>query len=388
MSARAMVTRHLCGDRLFLKFTRINISEKFRISENLLYLMYEKQRSHYSLKKICIMKQYLLKLSGLVAIVMLMNAAVWAQDEKPQADSPKIVRDRIERIYDNDQIVIERKGNKDVKLTIEVKGDQVFVNGKPVSEFENADIKVKKMKSFFNDDNMAMVAPVSPFRGGWSYSGDGNMTINSNSRTAFLGVNWDNTDNGAKVTAVTKASAAEKAGLKEGDIITKIGDSKVDDGDLADVIHNYKPEDKVTITYLRDGKEQKTTATLGRSRNVAFTTYNGMKMPKMNQYFNNENGFNYYYGKPKLGIKAQDLEEGKGAKVLDVDDESPADKAGIKEGDIINEFEGKPVDSADDLAKLARENKEKYTYTIKLTRDGKPQEVVVKIPRKLKTADL
>lgn len=334
------------------------------------------------------MKQYLLKLSGLVAIVLMMNANLFGQDEKPQIDSPRIIRDRIERIHDNDQIVIERKNGKDVKLTIEVKGDQVFVNGKPVSEFENADVRVKKMKSFFNDDNMAMIAPNSPFRGGWNYSGDGNVTINSSSRTAFLGVNWDDVDNGAKVTSVTKESAAEKAGLKEGDIITKIGESKVDDGNLADVIHNYKPEDKVAITYLRDGKEQKTTVTLGRSKSVAYTTFNGMKMPKMNEYFNNDNGFNYYFGKPKLGIKAQDLEEGKGAKVLDVDDESPADKAGIKEGDIINEFEGKPVDNADALAKLARENREKYTYTIKLTRDGKPQEVVVKIPRKLKTADL
>jgi serine protease Do len=334
------------------------------------------------------MKQYLLKLSGLVGIVMMMNAAAFGQDEKLQIDSPRIIRDRIERIKANDQIVIERKNNKDIKLTIEVKGDQVFVNGKPVSEFENADVRVKKMKPFFNDDNMAMVAPSSPFRGGWSYSGDDNLTINSNSRTAFLGVNWDDVDNGAKVTSVTKESAAEKAGLKEGDIITKIGDSKVDEGNLADVIHNYKPEDKVAITYLRDGKEQKTTATLGRSKSMSYTTFNGMKMPKMNQYFNNENGFNFYFGKPKLGIKAQDLEEGKGAKVLDVDDESPADKAGIKEGDIINEFEGKPVDNADALARLARENREKYTYTIKLTRDGKPQEVVVKIPRKLKTADL
>jgi serine protease Do len=116
----------------------------------------------------------------------------------------------------------------------------------------------------------------------------------------------------------------------------------------------------------------------------------GLTMPNMNRNFNfnGDNIYSYSYGRPRLGIKAQDLEEGKGAKVLDVDDESPAEKAGIKEGDIINEFDGNPVENADDLAKLARENREKYTYKIKLTRDGKQQEVEIKIPRKLKTADL
>jgi serine protease Do len=350
--------------------------------------MYEIQRSYYSLKKSCIMKQYLLKLSGLAAILLLLNPSVFAQDEKPQADNEKVLKDRAEGIYEKEKIVIEPKGGKDIKLTIEFKGDQVYINGKPVTEFENDDVRVKKIKSLIEDDNMAMLAPSSPFRGGWSFDGNGAMTLNNSVKQAFLGVDWDDVETGAKITAVTKASAAEKAGLKEGDIITKIGDSKIGEGELADVIHKYKPEDKVSISFLRDGKEQKTTATLGRSKNTVYTSFNGVKFPKMNQYFSGDNSYNYFYGKPKLGIKAQDLEEGKGAKVLDVDDESPADKAGIKEGDIINEFEGKPVENADDLAKLARENREKYTYTIKLTRDGKPQEIVVKIPRRLKTTDL
>jgi serine protease Do len=58
------------------------------------------------------------------------------------------------------------------------------------------------------------------------------------------------------------------------------------------------------------------------------------------------------------------------------------------EGDIITQFEGKEVNSAETLANLARENKEKYSLKLKLNRDGKYQEVEVKIPRKLKTANL
>lgn len=68
--------------------------------------------------------------------------------------------------------------------------------------------------------------------------------------------------------AVAPGSPAEKAGLKDGDIITKINSKTVGkDGSLSSILGEYRPGDKVTITYLRDGKEQTATVTLG--------TYNG-----------------------------------------------------------------------------------------------------------------
>lgn len=68
--------------------------------------------------------------------------------------------------------------------------------------------------------------------------------------------------------AVASGSPAEKAGLKDGDIITKINSKTVGkDGSLSSILGEYRPGDKVTITYLRDGKEQTATVTLG--------TYNG-----------------------------------------------------------------------------------------------------------------
>lgn len=67
---------------------------------------------------------------------------------------------------------------------------------------------------------------------------------------------------------VASGSPAEKAGLKSGDIITKINSETVGkDGSLSSILGEYRPGDKLTITYLRDGKEQTTTVTLG--------TYNG-----------------------------------------------------------------------------------------------------------------
>jgi serine protease Do len=90
----------------------------------------------------------------------------------------------------------------------------------------------------------------------------------------------------------------------------------------------------------------------------------------------------------KFGIRAQDTEDGKGVKVLDVDDESTAAKAGIKEGDIITRFDGKEINSATALTEAAHAAKEKASVKISLIRDGKTQEVEVHVPKRLRTADL
>ena len=76
------------------------------------------------------------------------------------------------------------------------------------------------------------------------------------------------------------------------------------------------------------------------------------------------------------------------AKVLSVADESAADKAGIKEGDIITKFDNTEVNSATTLANAARESRSKQSVHVVVTRGGKIMDIEVKTPRKLKTADL
>lgn len=63
--------------------------------------------------------------------------------------------------------------------------------------------------------------------------------------------------------AVVNGSPADKAGLKEGDIITKVNGEVVDqDNPLATRLGKYGVGETIEITYLRDGKEQKTKVTL------------------------------------------------------------------------------------------------------------------------------
>ena len=146
----------------------------------------------------------------------------------------------------------------------------------------------------------------------------------------------------------------------------------------------------MVITYKRDGKEQKVNVTLGKSKGMSLGSYNyNFKMPKMDMITpETPYAFSMNNGKPRIGIKAQDTEDGKGVKVLDIDDESPADKAGIKEGDIITQFDDKDVNSTETLVNLARNSKTKPSVKVKINRDGKTSEVEIKTPKKLKTTNL
>lgn len=63
---------------------------------------------------------------------------------------------------------------------------------------------------------------------------------------------------GAEVKEVTKGSAGAKAGLKPGDVITRLNDQAVSSSDaLVAGIRGYQPGDKVALTYQRDGKAGK-----------------------------------------------------------------------------------------------------------------------------------
>ena len=339
------------------------------------------------------MSKYLLSLTGAAAVLLMLSQPLAAQDNKDK-DKEKS-KDKLKQY---DEIIIRKKSDKDSKVTVEIKDGEVTVNGKPIEDYEDDNVSIRKRKS-----GVIVADARSPFRnnsGAWNFNGDSHSFDMADSKTPFLGVATGEGKSGAEIEEVTKGSAAEKAGLKKGDVITKIGDETVySQEDVSQEVKKHKPEDKVTITYKRDGKEQKATATLGKRPGGAMAfaapdlsglTAPQFEMPNFNFDWDNGDGPRAFAmgGRPRLGIKAQDTEDGKGVKVLDVDDESVADKAGIKEDDIITEFNGKAVNSADELAAAAREAKEKPSVTVKLNRDGKTQTVELKTPKKLKTANL
>jgi len=315
--------------------------------------------------------------TGMAALLVLLAQLSLAQDKEKDKGEKKSSSD--------ERIVITRKSDKDAKVTIEIKGNEVYINGKPADEFEDDNIRISK--------NRVVITPRTPFRaqgGAWSFNSN---TLNLGEDYAFLGVSSEDHDKGAKITEVTEESAAAKAGLKKGDVITKVDDVKISSpSDLTKAIRKHKPEEKATITYLRDGKEQTATVTLGKRKGLLFADSftPRVEIPDFNFRFEDmAPGRVYSYSsRPRLGVRAQDTEEGKGVKVIGIDDNSVAEKAGLKEGDIITEFDGKAINDTDELAKAAREAREKSAVTVKINRGGKTQTIELKTPRKLKTTSL
>ena len=74
----------------------------------------------------------------------------------------------------------------------------------------------------------------------------------------------DGETRGALIASVESGSGADEAGLAEGDVITKIDDRQVTDGEsLIAAARSFRPGDTVTITFVRDGATQTAEITLG-----------------------------------------------------------------------------------------------------------------------------
>ena len=70
-------------------------------------------------------------------------------------------------------------------------------------------------------------------------------------------------EDGARINQVNDGSAAAGAGLRDGDVITKVDETLVTDADsLVATVRSYRPGDEVTVTYTRGGEEKTVTLTL------------------------------------------------------------------------------------------------------------------------------
>lgn len=321
-----------------------------------------------------------------------------------------------------ERIIIQKKGDKNEKTVIEIDGDKVKVNGKEIKEGENeGDIIIRE----FGDKDVFLRMPHSyhfmmpkiyeEFRhkqGDWERKSremewkgrelerkmEG-MKLKMEKR-AFLGVGTDEVSNGLKITEVSNESAAAAAGLKEGDIITKVDGKEMKESEqLVEAIRAHKPGDEVSIEYLRNGKKQTTKATLkSLSMPESFQfrmdpieipdfQFDGLREMKIMPPFGGE-GFQFYKRGTKLGATIQDTEDGKGVTVDEVDADSPAAKNGLQKGDVITEINGKAIADVGDAREAMREATDKNTWSIKVQRGGKPVTIEVKIPKELKKAEL
>jgi serine protease Do len=83
--------------------------------------------------------------------------------------------------------------------------------------------------------------------------------------SGFLGVSLDEGEGGARIMSVMPDSAAAKAGLQVGDVVTAIAGTPIIDSEtMINTIQHHKPGDVVAIHFKRDGAEMNVDATLGQ----------------------------------------------------------------------------------------------------------------------------
>lgn len=219
------------------------------------------------------------------------------------------------------------------------------------------------------------------------------------SSKAFLGVATKESEQGAEIMEVSKGSPAQKAGFEKGDIITKVGETKINNPqELASAIQSHKPGDKVKITFLRSKKSKTVNVELAKEENA----YSFMGDAWMENGFGNLGtsprsfGYNFtapkvVFGKlvnsPSIGLQVQDTEDESGVTVLKVEPNSAGEKAGVKAGDLITTVNGIHIQDVDSIRKAMRSAKDNH-YDLGIKREGNSMIIQVKIPKKLQKAEL
>jgi membrane-associated protease RseP (regulator of RpoE activity) len=111
--------------------------------------------------------------------------------------------------------------------------------------------------------------------------------------------------------------------------------------------------------------------------------------PPAQHIFYQDGGFLYSAGRSYLGVDIRDitsdrvsalkLKEERGVEVTTVDQDSPAGKAGLKEHDVILEYNGAKVESEEQLRRMLRETPPGRTVTLGISRDGSPVTLKVQL---------
>lgn len=296
---------------------------------------------------------------------------------------------------ESERIVIIRPNAGKEKLVIEVDGDKITVNGKEVEKGSSDGVSVSRTRVRNFNTNL--------FNGNGSFTfsnpdAAADVIVTGYGNKAMLGVTTHTDSKGAKVASVIKGSGAEKAGLKEGDIVVRVNDAKIEKtDDISKAIRDKKVGDKVVVTYLRNGKEEKITAELSKWRGVSYSYSFDDMARSFDMNFDNipqppsppetiVRGF--ATSGEKIGLSVQDTDDGKGVKVLSVEDESAAEKAGIREDDVILEVDNKTITNTTDITSEIRGARKKISVPVKIQRNGKIQTIDLRMPRKIRTADL
>ncbi|MFK7923458.1 MAG: PDZ domain-containing protein [Bacteroidia bacterium] len=222
----------------------------------------------------------------------------------------------------------------------------------------------------YNNGNHEEEAHTEEHNNNWDWDRDENNSWEADDDAgskAFLGVYSEDVDEdlaeelglpdvyGVYIDGVIDNSAAEAAGLQEGDVIVGFDN---DDIPTAEALRAYlgslEPGSRIRVGYYRDGRLQRTTATLGHTQ----STDNSWQ----------PEGRKVSESKPYLGVYLEDSRDG--VRISNLVDNEAAEDAGLRRGDVIIGMNGEEIDDYDDLKDVMKRLNPGQSIRVSFIRNG------------------
>ena len=199
-------------------------------------------------------------------------------------------------------------------------------------------------------------------------------------------------ERGVLFTEVETDSPAAKAGLKSGDVITEFNGQRVEGTvQFRRMVRETPAGRTVQLTYWRDGRAQNVSVQLGSRRERIekrvrvfgphdFDFDFDIQIPEI---------FGFGWGAPILGVSVEDISgqlgayfgvpEGEGVLIREVKAGSPAEKAGLKAGDVMIKLDGQRVKTSSELRAKLREKREQKTVSVSVIRKGAEMSLTIEL---------
>jgi serine protease Do len=234
-------------------------------------------------------------------------------------------------------------------------------------------------------------------RGGGGYLGIGGVEVTTD-KAKSLNLKEER---GVLVSSVTEDAPAAKAGIKEGDVVLEFNGTPVQGTvQFQRMVAETPPGRQVKLTIWRNGASQTITATIGERKGMmsamgpddghtwSFEVPNMRELPRMPEM--NFPRLETISPNPSLGIYGESLGDAEqlaeffgvtdGVLVRSVRKGSPAEKAGIKAGDVITKVDDSRVSTSMDITRTLRALRgKKTTFTVMVVRGKKETPITVTV---------
>lgn len=190
------------------------------------------------------------------------------------------------------------------------------------------------------------------------------------------------TSKGVLISSIEKNSPAEEAGLMARDIILQYdGKEVLDTEDLIDLVRESTIGEEVNVVVNREGNEMTIPVEVGERREPSFRSEDNWG-PDVHKFLDN-------YRRVGIGVSMQSLTgdlgayfgapEGEGALITEVMKDSPAEKAGLKVGDVIVAINNEPVEGPGDVSSILRGKDRGEEVELSIIRDRNAETVALEV---------